>query len=57
MNEEIETATPLRSVLSYVLIALFIIFVSLGTAILSVGAGFIAFGVSCGLVGFLLGLE
>lgn len=46
-----------RNTIANILIASFILFVSIGTFLISPPAGFIAFGVACGAVGILLGME
>jgi hypothetical protein len=46
-----------RNTIANILIASFILFVSIGTFLISPPAGFITFGVACGAVGILLGME
>ena len=46
-----------RTTIANILIASFILFVSVGTFLIWPPAGFIAFGVACGAVGILLGME
>lgn len=46
-----------RSFISYALMVGFIIFTSVGAGIVSPALGFLAAGVTCGILGFLLGLE
>jgi hypothetical protein len=46
-----------RQFSSYLLMVGFILFTSIGAGIFSPALGFIAAGISCGLYGFLLGLE
>ena len=46
-----------RSSISYALMVGFIIFTSVGAGIASPALGFLAAGVTCGILGFLLGLE
>jgi hypothetical protein len=46
-----------RSFLSYTLMVGFIIFTSVGAGIFSPALGFLAAGVTCGILGFLLGVE
>lgn len=46
-----------RQFSSYVLMVGFILFTSIGAGIFSPALGFIAAGVTCGIFGFLLGLE
>jgi len=50
------TATT-RSSISYLLMVGFIIFTSIGAGLISPALGFLAAGVTCGILGFLLGLE
>lgn len=46
-----------RSFISYLLMVGFIIFTSVGAGMVSPALGFLAAGVTCGIMGFLLGLE
>lgn len=46
-----------RSFISYTLMVGFIIFTSVGAGIISPALGFLAAGVTCGILGFLLGVE
>lgn len=49
--------TMTRSFISYTLMVGFIIFTSVGAGIISPALGFLAAGVTCGILGFLLGVE
>jgi hypothetical protein len=46
-----------RSFISYTLMVGFIIFTSIGAGLISPALGFLAAGVTCGILGFLLGIE
>jgi hypothetical protein len=46
-----------RSFISYTLMVGFIIFTSVGAGVISPAFGFIVAGVTCGILGFLLGIE
>ena len=46
-----------RQSASYLLMVAFIIFISIGAGMYNPAIGFIAAGIACGILGFLLGLE
>lgn len=46
-----------RQIAAYTLMLSFILFTSIGAALISPEIGFIVAGATCGLFGFLLGLE